>query len=136
MQNAALAAESLGLGTCFIGGIRNRPEEIIKALNLPPLTFAVSGMTLGYPNSAPAHRPRLETGAVLHWERYDPEGEDEFLDRYDAAMLATGIYDDRQIGADEDSDEYGWREHSARRVGNTSRTELRVVLENQGFGLK
>ena len=136
MQNACLAAESLGLGTCFIGGIRNRPAQVIKALDLPKLTFAVSGMTLGYPDSAPVNRPRLETEAVLHWERYDPKDEAKLLDLYDASMRATGIYQGRQIDTDEDSDQYGWREHSARRVKKTSRTDLRVVLEHQGFGLK
>ena len=29
-QNAVLAAESLGLGTCYIGGIRNNPREMIR----------------------------------------------------------------------------------------------------------
>lgn len=34
-QNAAVAAESLGLGTVYIGGIRNHPQEVAEILNLP-----------------------------------------------------------------------------------------------------
>ncbi len=48
MQNAALAAESLGLGMCYIGAIRNHPAEVIELLELPRLVFPVSGMTLGW----------------------------------------------------------------------------------------
>ena len=39
MQNAALAAESMGLGMCYIGAIRNRPQEVIDLLELPRLVF-------------------------------------------------------------------------------------------------
>jgi FMN reductase (NADPH) len=47
MQTAALAAESLGLGICFIGAIRNEPVQVIELLALPQLVFPISGMTLG-----------------------------------------------------------------------------------------
>ena len=47
MQTATLAAESLGLGSCYIGAIRNNPVEVIELLRLPPLTFPIPGMTLG-----------------------------------------------------------------------------------------
>ena len=33
-QNAALAAQSLGLGFCYIGAIRNNPREVIRLLDL------------------------------------------------------------------------------------------------------
>ncbi|WP_373460433.1 nitroreductase family protein [Paenibacillus sp. V4I7] len=34
-QNAAVAAESLGLGIVYIGGIRDKPKEISELLLLP-----------------------------------------------------------------------------------------------------
>ena len=43
-QNAAVAAESLGLGIVYIGALRNRPAEVAALLGLPPQTFAVFGM--------------------------------------------------------------------------------------------
>lgn len=139
MQNAALAAESLGLGMCYIGAIRNRSQEVIDLLRLPRLVFPLVGMTVGWPAAEPPIRPRLPLAAVLHWERYDRSGEDEALAEYDQAMAATGIYAGRQVpvpgrpGAMED---YGWTEHSARRMSQPQRTHLRAVLESQGFGLK
>ena len=138
-QNAALAAESLGLGICYIGGIRNNSQAVIDLLALPRLVFPVVGMTVGWPEAAPVVRPRLAPSAVLHWERYDPQPGDAALREYDKAMIATGIYEGRQVpvpGAPGVMEEYGWLEHSARRVSRASRTDLRPVLERQGFPLK
>ena len=70
-QNAALAAESLGLGMCYIGSIRNNTARVIELLELPRLVFPVVGMTIGWPAAQPMIRPRLPVSAVLHWEKYD-----------------------------------------------------------------
>ena len=138
-QNAALAAESLGLGICYIGSIRNNTARVIELLELPRLVFPVVGMTVGWPAAQPMVRPRLPVSAVLHWEKYDPQLKDEEMLEYDRMMIATGIYEGRQApvpGKPEQVENYGWTEHSARRVAKAWRTELREVLERQGFGLK
>jgi len=138
-QTAALAAESLGLGICYIGSIRNQPQEVIDLLALPRLVFPVTGMTLGWPVAASALRPRLSMQAVLHWEMYDRSREDEALHEYDRAMIATGIYEGRQVpvpGKPGQVEDYGWMEHSARRASQATRTFLRQVLSWQGFDLK
>ncbi len=137
-QNAALAAESLGLGICYIGYIRNVPEEIVELLELPQLTFPITGMTVGWPAREPHLRPRLPLKAVLHWEKYNPD-QDEALHEYDRTMLETGIYRGRQVavpGKEGEMEDYGWLEHTARRISKAERTGLRPALEKQGFGLK
>jgi len=137
-QNAAAAAESLGLGVCYIGYIRNIPEAVIDLLQLPPLVFPITGMTLGYPSKPPHRRPRLPLASILHWDTYHAPLEDD-LRAYDRAMLATGIYKGRQVpvpGKPGELEEYGWLEHSARRASQAERTGLRAALEKQGFGLK
>jgi nitroreductase len=139
MQNAALAAESLGLGICCIGAVRNNPREVIKVLELPRLVFPISGMTLGWPAGKPFIRPRLPLKAVLHWERYDVTDEGPALEAYDRAMIETGIYEGRQVpvpGAEDKMEPYGWLEHSARRASRPVRTHLRESLRRQGFELK
>jgi FMN reductase (NADPH) len=139
MQTAALAAESLGLGMCYIGAIRNEPEKVIELLGLPSLVFPVAGMTLGWPAAGPRIRPRLPLEAVLHWERYDAGGEEEAFRAYDQAMVATGIYEGRQVpvpGVDGETEDYGWTEHSARRVSRPMRTSLGRLLREQGFGFR
>ena len=138
-QTATLAAESLGLGICYIGSLRNQPREVIDLLALPRLVFPITGLTVGWPAAAAALRPRLSMRAVLHWETYDRSGEDEALREYDRAMIATGIYEGRQVpapGKPESMENYGWMEHSARRVSQPTRTFLRQVLSQQGFELK
>jgi FMN reductase (NADPH) len=137
-QNAALAAEALGLGICYIGSIRNQPREVIELLGLPRLAFPLVGMTVGWPATPPRLRPRLPLAAVLHWERYDPQNEAALIQQYDQAMIATGIYRGRQVTPEDPlpESEYGWSEHSARRVAQISRPFLRQVLHDQGFELK
>lgn len=138
-QTAALAAESLGLGICYIGAIRNHVAEVIELLELPRLVFPVAGMTVGWPAKEPFIRPRLPLAAVLHWGRYDENGEAEALEAYDQAMIETGIYRGRQVplpGVPDEAEDYGWLEHSARRASAPVRTDLRQVLEQQGFELK
>ena len=137
-QNAGLAAESMGLGFCYIGAIRNNPREVIQLLKLPRLTFPVVGMTLGWPVKAPMIRPRLPLETVLHWDAYDPQNEGEQLKQYDQQMIETGIYRGRQVKADDPipTEQYGWTEHSARRAAQVVRPHLREVLLEMGFELK
>jgi len=138
-QHMGLAAESLGLGMCYIGSIRNNTARVIELLELPRLVFPDVGMTIGWPAAQPTVRPRLPVSAVLHWEKYDPQPKDEEMLEYDRTMIDTGIYEGRQVpvpGKPEQMENYGWTEHSARRVAKAWRTELREVLEEQGFGLK
>ena len=52
-QNVVTAAESEGIGICYIGGVRNDPERVIKLLDLPKLVFPLFGLCLGYPDQHP-----------------------------------------------------------------------------------
>jgi FMN reductase (NADPH) len=138
-QNTALAAESLGLGICYIGSIRNNPVEVIDLLGLPRLTFPITGMTIGWPDKRADIKPRLPLQSVLHWETYDCASEDEGLRIYDANMVAAGIYKGRQVPIPcrpGEMEDYSWTEHSARRVSQVVRTELKAALTKQGFSLK
>ncbi|MBE3117701.1 MAG: NADPH-dependent oxidoreductase [Candidatus Atribacteria bacterium] len=137
-QTAALAAESLGLGICYVGSIRNNPQEVIALLGLPLHTFPIVGMTLGWPAKESNLKPRLPLPAILHWESYHTDQDATLLD-YDRTMAATGIYEGHQVpapGKPDVMENYGWLEHSARRAARVVRTGMREVLEKQGFGLK
>ena len=137
-QNAALAAESLGLGICYIGGIRNNPREVIRLLELPSLVFPITGMTIGWPLGEKQTHPRLPLQAILHWEKYDTSAYGKALLEYDQVMIQTGIYDNRPVNNPDQNGEmenYGWLEHTARRVSKIIRPGLRKEIEDQGFGL-
>ena len=88
-QNALVAAESLGLGTVYIGAMRNDPERVAALLGLPSHAWAVFGLVIGKPDPsvASAVKPRLPQRAVLHRERYQPDQQAAIAD-HDAATAA------------------------------------------------
>lgn len=138
MQNASVAAESLGLGICYIGGIRNQPLDVARLLKLPRLVFPVSGMTIGWPVSPARIRPRMPLQGMLHWEHYSHEHTDAAISEMDNRMIASGVYQGRQVpvpGKPSQQENYGWTEHSARRVSEKARPNLLAEVRAQGFGI-
>lgn len=73
LSNAITAAESLGLGTIPIGGIRRHTAGVIDLLQLPELVFPVVGLCVGYPGEDLPKKPRLPMQAVFHEEQYNPD---------------------------------------------------------------
>lgn len=71
-QNAAIAAESFGLGSVFIGSLRDHPEEVAAELGLPHGVVPVFGLVIGWPDPMEEAdvKPRLPQSVVLHSERY------------------------------------------------------------------
>lgn len=89
-QNAVVAVESLGLGTVYIGALRNDITAVARELALPPHVMPLFGLCVGHPDeSAPASiKPRLALDAVLSREQYSSEGEGRAVASYDAAFAA------------------------------------------------
>lgn len=101
-QNLCVAAESLGLGVCFLGSIHNDAEEIIRELQLPPLTLPVVGMILGYPGQEPQLKPRMDKSFRVMENTYtEPASWSEALAPYDEIM--TTYYDLRMANQRSDS---------------------------------
>ncbi len=69
-QTTSLAAESLGLGICYLGTTWWAANEIIDFLDLPPGVFPVTSLTVGYPARIPTLRDRLPLEVMVHQERY------------------------------------------------------------------
>jgi len=64
-QNAMIAAESMGLGGVYIGGLRNQPDNVAKLLKLPEHVYPIFGMCLGYPDETPEQKPRMPAKMIL-----------------------------------------------------------------------
>jgi len=134
-QNAAAAAESLGLGLCFIGGMRDKPEEVASLLDLPPKTVAVFGMCVGKPDPArPASiKPRLPQSVVLHHERYSLDAQVPGIESYNAAMAR--FYEQQKMNV-----RGAWADHSSKRIAGaetlSGRDKMVDLLRERGFPLK
>ncbi|MDD3352498.1 NADPH-dependent oxidoreductase [Zoogloea sp.] len=134
-QNAVAAAESLGLGTVYIGGIRNRPEDVAAELQLPSRVVAVFGLCVGTPDPQvpTAVKPRPAQSVVLHHEHYALPPQQAGLARYDQAMAA--FYESQQMKV-----RGTWSRHTARRIRDaaalTGRDRLVEALGKRGFKLR
>ncbi len=92
-QNAVIAAESLGIGSCYIGDIMEQAETHAELLGLPQWTFPVAMVCFGRPKTKPHVTERYEKH-VVHKDRYGRLGEDELRavsDDLDRAYVAHGL---------------------------------------------
>lgn len=69
-QNVALAAESHGLGICYLGTTLARCREIAHLLKVPRGVVPVTSLTMGYPAEDPPLRDRLPLEGLVHRETY------------------------------------------------------------------
>ena len=69
-QTFCIAAESVGLGICYLGTTTYNAQEIIEALKLPKLVVPITTITVGYPETIPEQTDRLPLEAVVHFDTY------------------------------------------------------------------
>lgn len=91
-QNVVVAAESMGLGTVYLGSILADPRLVVDALQLPELTFPILGLLVGHSDQEPGQKPRLPL-SILTAENTYPRVESytEALADYDREV--TEYYD-------------------------------------------
>ena len=145
-ENMVVAAESLGLGSCFLGGIPYRAASIVADFGLPPRVFPLVGLAMGYPAETPPPRPRYPLDFSLFENKYPEFGEEQVARaaaEMDEGYLAQDYY--RRLGAmihlegDREEtftyDTYSWTEHISRKTGQwmQSPDELLEQFEKCGF---
>ena len=57
-QNSVIAAESMGIGSCYIGDIFEREEDVRKALNLDEYVFPAAFVVYGWPTQGQKDRQK------------------------------------------------------------------------------
>ena len=87
LQNANVAAESMGLGAVMIGGINEALPELDEWLGLPEFVIPLVGFAVGVPDEQPEQKPRLPRSAVFFENRYNPDLK-ATIERYDREMEA------------------------------------------------
>lgn len=83
-QNAVVAAEAIGVGSCYIGDIMEQYEFHKKLLKLPEFAFPVAMLCLGYypENYNIKSRDRFQQKYVVHNEEYKVLSTEEIQDMY------------------------------------------------------
>lgn len=125
-QNAMLAAESLGLGGVYIGGIRNHPQEVSQRLKLPEEVYPLFGMCLGYPDQEPEIKQRLPKPIVYHVDYYS-EMDEATLEAYDTKI--SDYYAKRTKGKIRDT----WSESVNKKFSQEKREHMLKFLQDRGF---
>jgi FMN reductase (NADPH) len=126
-QNASLAAESLGLGICYIGGIRNHLEEVGKLLHIPERVIPLFGLAVGFPKKVTDKKPRLPLAHVYHEEVYNSEPYKEQLKEYN--QVISSYYEERTGGKRTDT----WTEQMATMLEKKSRMYMKDYVQGQKF---
>lgn len=129
-QNALIAAESLGLGGVYIGGIRNNPSKMCELLDIPKNVYPVFGMCLGYPNHDPETKPRLPLDVILKNDKYSTQNDGDQIKEYD--QLVSEYYTRRTKGKRDDT----WTEQMTEKMSKELRPHMRGFLKNKGFEMK
>jgi len=124
-QNMALAFESMGWGTCFIGGIRNDLNAVQALLLLPPSVTPLFGMTVGRAAEDPWPRPRFPVDTIMHEDGVASD---------DVVLAQCDAYDDlmkdyyQQRGASGRT----WCGQMERFYEQPKRAHLRAFFESKG----
>jgi hypothetical protein len=69
-QTVCIAAESRGLGICYLGTTTYMAHKIIEIQKLPKGVIPVTTVTLGWPAEKPDQTDRLPLESIIHYESY------------------------------------------------------------------
>ena len=123
-QNTATAAESLGYGTCFVGGIRLIAPQLVSLLSLPKHTFPLYGLCIGIPDIDMRIKPKLPISAIYAENQYpDSTLQTQNLADYEQTMTAFA----------EAREKLPFREKIARYYSQTYAPDNLALLHQQGF---
>ena len=128
-QNALVAAESLGFGGCYIGGIRNNIAGVTELLKLPKFVLPLFGLCLGSPEQDPDTKPRMPVGMLVHENHYQPL-DTGLLAQYDNQLVE--YYQSRDSNRRTES----WSEHIQKTLIKESRPFILDYLHQQGWATR
>jgi nitroreductase len=127
-ENMVMAAESLGLGSCFLGMTPYKARKVVERYGLPSRVFPFVELAMGYPDEDPPARPRFPVDAHLHEDRYREFSDKDIeqamrvmdegylsQDYYRKANYMVPLEDGREEAFT--YDDYSWTEHMGRKWG-------------------
>ena len=69
-SRAIVAAQAMGLGGVFVGGVRNETEKMAELFELPQMVFPMYVVCMGYPDKIPPQRPRMAAKMISAVDGY------------------------------------------------------------------
>lgn len=128
-QNALIAAESLGLGGVYIGGLRNNIDAVTELLQLPKHVLPLFGLCLGWPADDPQVKPRIPPAMLVHENHYQ-QLDQQVLAQYDEQL--ADYYLSRGSNTRRDT----WSDHIRRTIIKESRPFILDYLHKQGWATR
>ncbi|MCU9612804.1 oxygen-insensitive NADPH nitroreductase [Caldibacillus lycopersici] len=128
-QNAALAAESMGLGICYIGGLRNDLPKVCELLEIRERVIPLFGMVVGYPAKMNEQKPRLPLEHLYHENRYEAEKESYQQQLLTYNETIKHYYDTRTAGERVET----WTEQMARTLSRRTRMYMHEFVKQKGM---
>ena len=125
-QNMVVAAESEGLGICYIGGVRNNIQAVSDLLELPEFVYPVFGLCLGYPAQDPEPKPRLPKSVWLMENAYR-EADENDIREYDEVI--KNYYAARSSNKKQST----WTEELKGHFSTKVRPHMLSFLQSKGF---
>lgn len=131
-QNAAIAAESMGLGICYIGGIRNNLDEVVKLLHTPDHVIPLFGLAVGYPAKITGQKPRLPYKHVYHENTYEGNEETYIEELKEYNEIIQKYYLERTNGKRSDT----WTEQMGTMLERKSRMYMKEFVEGKKMNVR
>ena len=130
------AAAAVGLGTCPISAVRDRPRVVSEALQLPERTFPVAGLCVGWPAEAGGITPRLSLATTVVENAYGARDLAAEIDAYDRRREKVRPYRrQRDVPRWGEAAFYGWSEDKARQYAEPTRSDFGAFVRGKGFCL-
>jgi nitroreductase/FMN reductase (NADPH) len=126
-QKALVTAQLMDLGGVFIGGIRNKVEEVSRLFDLPNLVFPLFALCLGYPAESNGIKPRLPKGVIHKLDTYSDYDDEKLIKEYDMDM--KDYYIERTEGKESDT----WTERSGVYLNQKPRYNVGEHFRNIGL---
>jgi nitroreductase len=79
-ENMVITAETLDLGSCFVGSVWTKPKEVSEILNLPMYVYPFLLLCIGYPDEDPRIRERWPYDIIVHKDEYSKVSEQQIQD--------------------------------------------------------
>jgi FMN reductase [NAD(P)H] len=122
-QTVAVLAESLGLGSVYVGRAPYVADDVRAYFGMPAYVFPLMLLCLGYPKAVPRNVPKLKPEIIRHRERYRALSDDgvrnAFAEKYGSFDENARRYFERVLVEAVEADGQGerrWLERARERM--------------------